>query len=94
MISPRLTRQIAPQAGAALKAQPSQTDRLFPALCVCVSFPQLDSLVHRFITLLADSSDSKASENRLWDANMACRKLAVVHPLLLLRCGALASVAH
>ncbi|KAJ6656005.1 hypothetical protein lerEdw1_004590 [Lerista edwardsae] len=46
---------------------------------------RLDSLVHRFITLLADSSDSKTSESRLWDANMACRKLAVVHPLLLLR---------
>ncbi|XP_062999601.1 integrator complex subunit 1 [Elgaria multicarinata webbii] len=46
---------------------------------------KLDSLVHRFITLLADSSDSKTSENRLWDANMACRKLAVAHPILLLR---------
>ncbi|XP_072838924.2 integrator complex subunit 1 [Pogona vitticeps] len=46
---------------------------------------KLDSLVHRFITLLADSSSSKSSENRLWDANMACRKLAVAHPILLLR---------
>ncbi|XP_048349441.1 integrator complex subunit 1 isoform X2 [Sphaerodactylus townsendi] len=46
---------------------------------------KLDSLVHRFITLLADSTDSKAGESRLWDANMACRKLAVAHPILLLR---------
>ncbi|XP_042293672.1 integrator complex subunit 1 isoform X1 [Sceloporus undulatus] len=46
---------------------------------------KLDGLVHRFITLLADSSDSKSSGNRLWDANMACRKLAVAHPILLLR---------
>ncbi|XP_077172247.1 integrator complex subunit 1 [Paroedura picta] len=46
---------------------------------------KLDALVHRFITLLSDSNDSKASESRLWDANMACRKLAVAHPILLLR---------
>nr|XP_034987340.1 integrator complex subunit 1 [Zootoca vivipara] len=46
---------------------------------------KLDGLVHRFITLLADSSDSKTSGSRLWDANMACRKLAVAHPILLLR---------
>lgn len=46
---------------------------------------QLDVLTHRFITLLADTSDSRASENRVADANMACRKLAVAHPILLLR---------
>ncbi|NXX35136.1 INT1 protein, partial [Nicator chloris] len=46
---------------------------------------KLDALVHRFINLLADTSDSKASESRVWDANMACRKLAVAHPILLLR---------
>lgn len=45
----------------------------------------LDSLIHRFITLLTDTSDSRASENRVADANMACRKLAVAHPILLLR---------
>nr|XP_017511827.2 integrator complex subunit 1 isoform X3 [Manis javanica] len=49
------------------------------------TFPQLDSLIHRFITLLADTSDSRSSENRVADANMACRKLAVAHPILLLR---------
>lgn len=49
--------------------------------------PQLDGLIHRFITLLADTSDSRSSENRVADANMACRKLAVAHPILLLRYG-------
>ncbi|XP_017363720.1 integrator complex subunit 1 isoform X2 [Cebus imitator] len=49
------------------------------------SICKLDSLIHRFITLLADTSDSRASENRGADASMACRKLAVAHPLLLLR---------
>uniref|UniRef100_A0A8C6XX02 Integrator complex subunit 1 n=1 Tax=Naja naja TaxID=35670 RepID=A0A8C6XX02_NAJNA len=44
---------------------------------------KLDSLIHRFITLLA--GDVKMNEGRLWDANMACRKLAVAHPILLLR---------
>lgn len=46
---------------------------------------QLDVLAHRFITLLSDTSDSRASESRVADANMACRKLAVAHPTLLLR---------
>ncbi|XP_030315605.1 integrator complex subunit 1 isoform X1 [Calypte anna] len=46
---------------------------------------KLDALVHRFINLLADTSDSKSAESRVWDANMACRKLAVAHPILLLR---------
>ncbi|XP_029433335.1 integrator complex subunit 1 [Rhinatrema bivittatum] len=46
---------------------------------------KLDALVHRFITLLADTGDSKSSESRMSDANMACRKLAVAHPILLLR---------
>ncbi|KAB0403447.1 hypothetical protein E2I00_001896, partial [Balaenoptera physalus] len=32
---------------------------------------QLDALIHRFITLLADTSDSRAAENRVADANMA-----------------------
>ncbi|KAM4632627.1 integrator complex subunit 1 [Discoglossus pictus] len=44
---------------------------------------KMDALVHRFITLLADTSDSK--ESRMSDANMACRKLSVAHPILLLR---------
>lgn len=46
---------------------------------------QLDVLVHRLVTLLADVGDSKSAENRASDANLACRKLAVSHPVLLLR---------
>lgn len=46
---------------------------------------QLDVLVHRLITLLADTGDSKSAENRASDASLACRKLAVSHPVLLLR---------
>ncbi|XP_048186404.1 integrator complex subunit 1 isoform X1 [Perognathus longimembris pacificus] len=46
---------------------------------------KLDGLIHRFITLLADTSDSRSCESRVADANMACRKLAVAHPILLLR---------
>ncbi|XP_078095989.1 integrator complex subunit 1 [Mustelus asterias] len=46
---------------------------------------KLDALVHRLLTLLADTSDSRISENRMADANMACRKLSVAHPVLLLR---------
>ncbi|XP_023372276.1 integrator complex subunit 1 isoform X1 [Otolemur garnettii] len=46
---------------------------------------KLDGLIHRVITLLADTNDSRSSENRGADANMACRKLAVAHPILLLR---------
>ncbi|XP_029692684.1 integrator complex subunit 1 isoform X1 [Takifugu rubripes] len=46
---------------------------------------KLDVLVHRLVTLLADVGDSKSAENRASDANLACRKLAVSHPVLLLR---------
>uniref|UniRef100_A0A3B4V4F3 Integrator complex subunit 1 n=1 Tax=Seriola dumerili TaxID=41447 RepID=A0A3B4V4F3_SERDU len=46
---------------------------------------KLDVLVHRLVTLLADIGDSKSAENRVSDANLACRKLAVSHPVLLLR---------
>uniref|UniRef100_A0A8C4SG15 Integrator complex subunit 1 n=1 Tax=Erpetoichthys calabaricus TaxID=27687 RepID=A0A8C4SG15_ERPCA len=49
------------------------------------SICKLDVLVHRLFTLLADTGDSKSAENRMSDANMACRKLAVAHPVLLLR---------
>ncbi|XP_049759647.1 integrator complex subunit 1 isoform X1 [Elephas maximus indicus] len=52
-----------------------------PGSSIC----KLDGLTHRFITLLADTSDSRSSESRVADANMACRKLAVAHPILLLR---------
>ncbi|XP_010782649.1 integrator complex subunit 1-like [Notothenia coriiceps] len=46
---------------------------------------QLDVLVHRLVILLADIGDSKSVEGRVSDANLACRKLAVSHPVLLLR---------
>ncbi|XP_075894687.1 integrator complex subunit 1 isoform X2 [Nelusetta ayraudi] len=46
---------------------------------------KLDVLVHRLVTLLADTSESKSAESRIFDANLACRKLAVSHPVLLLR---------
>ncbi|XP_004705938.1 integrator complex subunit 1, partial [Echinops telfairi] len=52
-----------------------------PGSSVC----KLDGLTHRFIALLADTSDSRSSESRVADANMVCRKLAVAHPILLLR---------
>lgn len=51
----------------------------------CMCFPQLDVLVHRLVILLADIGDSKSVEGRVSDANLACRKLAVSHPVLLLR---------
>lgn len=60
----------------------------------CLPSPQLDGLIHRFITLLADTSDSRSSESRVADANMACRKLAVAHPILLLRCFLSQKWAH
>uniref|UniRef100_A0A8C2L7E8 Integrator complex subunit 1 n=1 Tax=Cricetulus griseus TaxID=10029 RepID=A0A8C2L7E8_CRIGR len=62
-------------------------DRYLTCVFSLMSFPhpQLDGLIHRFITLLADTSDSRSSESRVADANMACRKLAVAHPILLLR---------
>uniref|UniRef100_A0A3Q1HA21 Uncharacterized protein n=1 Tax=Anabas testudineus TaxID=64144 RepID=A0A3Q1HA21_ANATE len=46
---------------------------------------KLDVLVHRLVTLLADVGESKSAESRVSDANLACRKLAVSHPVLLLR---------
>ncbi|XP_049601742.1 integrator complex subunit 1 isoform X1 [Syngnathus scovelli] len=46
---------------------------------------KLDTLVHRLVTLLADVAETKSAEGRVSDANLACRKLAVSHPVLLLR---------
>ncbi|KAJ3581991.1 hypothetical protein NHX12_016009 [Muraenolepis orangiensis] len=46
---------------------------------------KLDVLVHRLVSLLADPGESKSAESRMSDANLACRKLAVSHPVLLLR---------
>ncbi|MCI4392221.1 hypothetical protein PGIGA_G00143530 [Pangasianodon gigas] len=46
---------------------------------------KLDILVHRLITLMADTGESKSAESRVSDATLACRRLAVSHPVLLLR---------
>lgn len=46
---------------------------------------KLDILVHRLICLMADTGESKMTESRVTDATLACRKLAVSHPVLLLR---------
>ncbi|XP_061404832.1 integrator complex subunit 1 [Lethenteron reissneri] len=46
---------------------------------------KLDAGLHRLCTFLVDVSDSRASENRANDANLILRKMAVSHPLLLLR---------
>lgn len=63
-----------------------QTAILCAAVLTCISPDgQLDVLVHRLVTLLADTSESKSAESRIFDANLACRKLAVSHPVLLLR---------
>ncbi|KAG7262275.1 hypothetical protein CRUP_024973 [Coryphaenoides rupestris] len=48
-------------------------------------FCTLDVLVHRLVSLLAETGESKSAESRMSDANLACRKLAVSHPVLLLR---------
>ncbi|KAL2100778.1 hypothetical protein ACEWY4_002539 [Coilia grayii] len=72
----------------------------FPEVIQCVALPEavlssqgaadgstckLDVLVHRLISLLGDTGDSKSAESRASDANLACRRLAVSHPVLLLR---------
>lgn len=83
---------------------------LFPEVIQHVTFPEgtfssggaadgssckLDVLVHRLVTLLADVGDSKSVEGRVSDANLACRKLAVSHPVLLLRhLSMIASLLH
>ncbi|XP_059894470.1 integrator complex subunit 1 isoform X2 [Gadus macrocephalus] len=46
---------------------------------------KMDVLVHRLVSLLAETGESKSAESRMSDANLACRKLAVSHPVLLLR---------
>uniref|UniRef100_A0A3B3ZVG2 Uncharacterized protein n=1 Tax=Periophthalmus magnuspinnatus TaxID=409849 RepID=A0A3B3ZVG2_9GOBI len=55
---------------------------------------KLDVLVHRLVTLLADIGDSKSAEGRVSDANLACRKLAVSHPVLLLHLPMIAGLLH
>ena len=46
---------------------------------------QLDVLTHRLINALNNPAAGKKYECRMYDANIACRKLAVQHPTLMLR---------
>ena len=40
---------------------------------------------HRIVTTLGSAAPGKAVEDKMRDANVACRKLASEHPLLILR---------
>ena len=46
---------------------------------------QLDVLTHRLINALNNPAAGKKYECRMYDANIACRKLAVQHPTLMRR---------
>ena len=46
---------------------------------------QLDVLSHRMLVTLGTTGPSKALENKMHDANIACRKLAAEHPIIMLR---------
>ena len=46
---------------------------------------QLDTISHTLLTSLGNSGPNKQSEDRMLDANIACRKMAIEHPLLILR---------
>ncbi|XP_076458972.1 integrator complex subunit 1-like isoform X2 [Babylonia areolata] len=46
---------------------------------------KLDTVTHRLIGVLGKAGPGKAADNRMKDANMACRKLAARHPMLILR---------
>ncbi|XP_071797108.1 integrator complex subunit 1-like isoform X1 [Asterias amurensis] len=45
----------------------------------------VDCLTHRLLSVLADSKPGDISKQRADDANVACRKLAAEHPVLILR---------
>ena len=45
----------------------------------------MDVVSHRIVTALGGAASGKAIENKMRDANVACRKLASEHPLLVLR---------
>ena len=46
---------------------------------------QLDTVTQRLIGVLGKAGPGKAADNRMYDANIACRKLAARHPMLILR---------
>ena len=55
--------------------------RAFNTYC----FVQLDTVTQRLIGVLGKAGPGKAADNRMYDANIACRKLAARHPMLILR---------
>ncbi|XP_078691976.1 integrator complex subunit 1-like [Branchiostoma floridae x Branchiostoma belcheri] len=48
-------------------------------------YSQLDSFTHRLLSVLGNCEAGKVCEDRMYDTNILCRKLATVHPALLLR---------
>ncbi|XP_061168184.1 integrator complex subunit 1-like [Saccostrea echinata] len=46
---------------------------------------QVDIVSHRLLTCLGQAGNGKTAEDKMYDANIACRKLASQHPLLMLR---------
>jgi len=46
---------------------------------------QMDVVTHRLVTALGSAAPGKAIEDKMRDANVACRKLASEHPLIILR---------
>jgi hypothetical protein len=52
--------------------------------CFCIDI-QVDLVSHRLLTSLGQAGHGRRAEERMSDATMACKKLAVQHPVLLLR---------
>lgn len=46
---------------------------------------QVDIVSHRLLTCLGQAGNGKTAEDKMYDANIACRKLASQHPILMLR---------
>ena len=46
---------------------------------------QLDSISHQLLSSLSATVPGKQCESRMYDANIACRRLAAEHPILMLR---------
>jgi len=45
----------------------------------------MDVVSHRIVSALGSAAAGKVVEDKMHDANIACRKLASEHPLLILR---------
>jgi len=52
----------------------------------------MDVVSHRIVTALGGAASGKTVEDKMQDANVACRKLASEHPLLILRSFLLFSI--